>query len=125
MLSIESMRVFLALNFLDNFLRLDAILVVSSCILSTGLWQLFSVSATVFSPFLRHKYMAFSFSERPRVCNFNEKRKWQYLFVDIKSTPMCLLCSAKVTIPKKHDVERNFNTVHCGFNENFPLGSEL
>ena len=26
---------------------------------------------------------------------------------------------------KKHNVECHFNTVHCGFNDNFPLGSKL
>ena len=115
-LSIESMRV---------FLHVDAILAVSTCILSTGLWQLFSVSVTVVFPFLCHKYMASSFSKRQSVYNFNEERKDQYLFVNIKGTPICLLCSAKVAILKKHNVECHFNSLHCSLNDNLPLRSEL
>ena len=43
----------------------------------------------------------------------------------IKGTPICLLCSGKSFFPKKHNIERHFNTVYCGIDDNFPISSVL
>jgi hypothetical protein len=42
--------------------------------------------------------------------NFNAKWEESYCFVDIKGKCVCLLCGSSVAVPKKHNVERHFQT---------------
>jgi hypothetical protein len=57
---------------------------------------------------------------------FNIEREHQFLFVKgIDSKPVCLICNACITVPKKFNLERHFNQMHPDFNTKYPINSEL
>ncbi|XP_023232148.1 zinc finger BED domain-containing protein 5-like [Centruroides sculpturatus] len=64
-------------------------------------------------------------SKRQRTYNFNNEWEDLYCFVNLKDKCICLLCGNSVAVPKKHNVERHFLTIHASFNTNYPLKSEI
>jgi hypothetical protein len=57
--------------------------------------------------------------------NFNAKWEESYCFIDIKGKCVCLLCGSSVAVPKKHNVERHFQTNHSSSDANYSFKSEL
>lgn len=59
--------------------------------------------------------------------NYHFNREWQneFLFHMVKDKCVCLICNSTVALPKKGNVERHFRSMHKGFNDEFPLGSEI
>ena len=64
-------------------------------------------------------------ARRQRNYNFNSEWEDQYCFIENKGKPVCLLCNASVSVPKRSNVERHFLTNHKNFNSEFPVNSEL
>lgn len=64
-------------------------------------------------------------SKRQRTYNFNTDWEESYCFVNLKNKCVCLLCGSSIAVPKKHNVERHFQTNHGTFNVNYPLKSEV
>jgi hypothetical protein len=64
-------------------------------------------------------------NRREQTYNFNAEWEDSYCFVDIKGECVCLLCGGSVAVPKKHDVERHFQTNHSSFDANYPFKYEL
>ncbi|XP_023225070.1 zinc finger BED domain-containing protein 5-like [Centruroides sculpturatus] len=64
-------------------------------------------------------------SKRQQTYNFNTEWEDLYCFVNLKDKCICLLCGNSVAVPKKHNVECHFLTIHATFNINYPLKSEI
>lgn len=64
-------------------------------------------------------------SKRQRTYNFNTDWEELYCFINIKDKCVCLLCGSTIAIPKKHNVERHFQTTHATFDRNYPLKTEV
>ena len=43
---------------------------------------------------------------------FQEKWTLQYLFVDFKSKPVCLICNETVAVMKEYNIKRHYETKH-------------
>jgi hypothetical protein len=51
---------------------------------------------------------------------FNIEWDHQFLFVKgIDSKPVCLICNACITVPKKFNLERHFNQMHPDFSTKY------
>lgn len=62
-------------------------------------------------------------SKRQRTYNFNTDWEESYCFINVKNKCVCLLCGSSIAVPKKHNVERHFQTIHATFDVNYPLKS--
>lgn len=64
-------------------------------------------------------------SKRQRTYNFNTDWEESYCFINLKDKCVCLLCGSSIAVPKKHNVERHFQTIHATFDTSYPLKSEV
>lgn len=57
--------------------------------------------------------------------HFNTSWELEYFFTlpDINAKPQCVICLEKVSVMKRSNVKRHFETKHLHFNEIYPLGS--
>lgn len=66
-----------------------------------------------------------SANKKQRTYNFNSEWEEDYCFSEQKGKTTCLLCNATVSVSKKSNVERHFNTVHSDVDKNFPPKSSM
>lgn len=56
---------------------------------------------------------------------FNKLWEEEYFFIQKKEKCVCLICNSVVSVAKKHNLERHYNTNHPSFDVNYPLNSDL
>lgn len=66
-------------------------------------------------------------AEAKKSKNYHFHSEWEedYFFVYSNDKSICLICNAKVALPKKGNLERHFKTVHKSYDTNFPAKSPL
>ncbi|XP_069470005.1 general transcription factor II-I repeat domain-containing protein 2B-like [Ambystoma mexicanum] len=59
------------------------------------------------------------------VYNIMDEWEEQYFFTSFKGKAICLICQASVSVGKKCNLERHFNTVHKSYDIDYPTNSNL
>uniref|UniRef100_H3ALC5 DUF4371 domain-containing protein n=1 Tax=Latimeria chalumnae TaxID=7897 RepID=H3ALC5_LATCH len=51
--------------------------------------------------------------------------EWDFFVTDLKGKPFCLICKEKLSVPKRFNVQRHYETRQSVFETKFPTGSAL